>query len=52
MSALVDFIIANSTLIGLVGFFSAFVLIAVMTYRPASKSRIESYGHIPFKEEE
>lgn len=52
MSALIDFIADNSTLIGLIGFFSAFVLIAIMTYRPANKARIESYGHIPFKERE
>lgn len=52
MSTLVDFIADNSTLIGLIGFFTAFVLIAIMTYRPANKVRIESYGHIPFKERE
>jgi len=52
MSALVDFIVENSTLIGLVGFFVAFVLIGIMTYRPANKARIESYGKIPFKEPE
>ncbi|MDP2206320.1 MAG: cbb3-type cytochrome c oxidase subunit 3 [Alphaproteobacteria bacterium] len=52
MSALVDFVANNSTLIGLIGFFLAFVLIAAITYRPANKARIESYGHIPFKERE
>lgn len=45
-------LISYAPAIGLVGFFTAFVLIAVMTYRPQNRQRIEGYGNIPFKEQE
>ncbi|HRI76157.1 MAG TPA: cbb3-type cytochrome c oxidase subunit 3 [Alphaproteobacteria bacterium] len=49
---MMDFFITHAPSVGLVGFFVAFVLIAIATYRPANKKRIESYGNIPFKEQE
>lgn len=49
---MIDFLLTHAPAIGLVGFFVAFVLIGVITYRPANKKRIESYGNIPFKEQE
>lgn len=49
---MIDFLLAHAPAIGLVGFFVSFVLIGVITYRPANKHRIESYGNIPFKEQE
>ncbi|MDY0009633.1 MAG: cbb3-type cytochrome c oxidase subunit 3 [Bdellovibrionales bacterium] len=50
--AMIDTFITFAPSIGLIGFFVAFVLIAVMTYLPSSKQRMEDHGNIPFKEHE
>ena len=40
----------NATIVGLLFFFSFFVLMALWTYLPRNKTKIENYGNIPFTE--
>ena len=47
---MIDFIVAQAGLIGLLCFFAAFIGIAVWAFRPANKQRIESYRYIPLEE--
>jgi cbb3-type cytochrome oxidase subunit 3 len=38
-------------MIALIGFFTAFVLIALWAYRPQNKTRLENFGSIPLRED-
>lgn len=48
---MIDIISANAGLIGLLFFFSVFVVIALWAFMPAQKNLIESYKYIPLSEE-
>lgn len=47
---MIDTLAQYSGYIVLVGFFTAFVGIAIWAYRPANKKTIENYRDIPFRE--
>jgi len=46
-----DWLTHHAGLIGLLFFFTLFCGIAVWLYRPGMKTRIESLGYIPLKED-
>lgn len=49
---MIDFIIANAKIIGLLGFFAGFVGIALGVLRPSRKRDFEEHARIPLKEPE
>lgn len=40
----------NSTLVGLLFFFGFFTVVAVATFHPGRKQRIEAHGRIPLED--
>lgn len=42
----------DTTIIGLILFFTAFLGIIIYTYSPSRKSKMKEHGNIPFKEED
>ena len=47
---MMDFITTHGGLIGLLFFFTFFVLMAVWVYRPGSMDKYQNYAGIPLKE--
>lgn len=47
---MIDFVTSNATLIGLLFFFSFFVVVLIWVYRPGTKSTYKKYAEIPLKE--
>ena len=47
---MIDFIMSNATLIGLLFFFCFFVGVLIWVYRPGSKSTYKNFAEIPLKE--
>lgn len=48
---MLDFISRNAGMLGLLFFVIIFACIAFWALRPSNKEKIESYKHIPLKEE-
>jgi|JI10StandDraft_1071094.scaffolds.fasta_scaffold15568_10 cbb3-type cytochrome oxidase subunit 3 len=48
---MIDWIATHATLIGLVFFFSFFVLTALWIYRPGSRASYQKQAHIPLHED-
>ena len=46
---MLDFIVSNASIIGLLFFFSCFLIIGVYALRPKNKKKFEEYGQIPLK---
>ncbi|MCH2038406.1 MAG: cbb3-type cytochrome c oxidase subunit 3 [Rickettsiales bacterium] len=48
---MIDLIADYSGVVGLLFFFSVFIVIAIWAFRPSQKPTIESYKYIPLAEE-
>lgn len=46
-----SYVLENATMIGLLSFFTMFVLIAFLTYRPGAKKNMQLHALIPLNEE-
>jgi cbb3-type cytochrome oxidase subunit 3 len=49
---MIDLLAEYAKIIGLLGFFAGFILIAVTVMRPGRRHEIEQHAHIPLKEKE
>jgi len=49
---MIDFLTENSGIIGLLFFFTFFVVTAIMLWLPGRKKRYEDFGKMPFLEDE
>lgn len=48
---MIDFIVTNAGLMGLIFFFILFLGIVAWTYRPGSKRKYQKYAYIPLNED-
>lgn len=47
---MMSWLVNNANIVGLLFFFSVFVIVLVRTYYPANKQRIEAHGRIPLED--
>lgn len=47
---MITWLLSNTTMIGLLFFFSFFTLVAIRTFAPGKKQQIEAHGRIPLED--
>lgn len=47
---MIDWFLDHAPQIGLIGFFVAFVFIALWAYAPRNKAKLQAHAYIPLKE--
>jgi len=47
---MIDWLVTNAGVVGLLFFFSVFMMVAFWAFRPNAKQQIEAYKNIPLKD--